>query len=607
MKLSGVSVFTAVILLASDKAFGKPLTTIEPCPSATGLPIPAITVSAQYQPVSTCHPTTACIKGKCSTIYPFTTYPYLSTVIPCAWNGTTTQTTTVTKVNQVVRASEHLETLTHITAAPSIHNGNWIDWFRLQPSVTKNVTSYETVSRRAIAPYKAIGPLAIPGWDGSGLCSKCVQHDGSLSQLLAVTECRLETKAGLQYQKCLEWYETWIQQPPTTIPAKGLCSSTGTIPRAGVYTWTFPQVPPSVTVTKPPVTVTVTVNGRPTITIKPNIQIIRGRPWDAYVTKSYDGPTTFNFEIFVTKVFIFNIPLVTSSAGSSRNIPVPTGSGWQPGGDNHHNGWWPLPTGGGSWTSFGGDHVWQDWNPTSVIGSSTSTSRYVTTSTSATSATSGPISGSTTSSRSGSASTSASSSSTGSTTVTISRSSSSSTSTGSPSASSSTNAISSSSTSLSLSSTTSVSAATSATSSITAASTTSTTSIVPSGTGFYLQISGTPVTGLTPRQTVVRYVGFDPNNYAIAVEGLPEAALVFKGSDNTTFFSNNRYLGTATRTRSIVQRFLDFPRGFAVWDIIGIFAHLRNTAGFCFDNGFVFAYTDSDICENPINIIPTSK
>lgn len=130
---------------------------------------------------------------------------------------------------------------------------------------------------------------------------------------------------------------------------------------------------------------------------------------------------------------------------------------------------------------------------------------------------------------------------------------------------------------------------------------------MPSGTGFYLQISGTPVAGLSPRQTVVQYVAFDSNNDAIAVNGISEAAEVFKGNDNTTFFSNDRFLGTATFTESVVQRFLDFPTGFAVWDIIGIFAHLRNTAGFCFENGLIYAYTDTDICENPINIIPTSK
>ncbi|KAK6366886.1 hypothetical protein LTS17_010437 [Exophiala oligosperma] len=620
MKLSGGLLFAAVALFASDKVFSKTLTIIEPCPSAPSLSLPAITVTTQYQPVSTCQATTACIKGKCSTIYPFTTYPYVSTVIPCAWNGTTTQTTTVTQVKQAVRASEHLETLTHVTSAPYLDKAAWIDWFKQQPSATKKVTSYETVSRRAIAPYDAIGPLAIPGWNGSGLCKKCVQNNGALSQLLAVTECRLGTKSGQPYQRCLEWQEVWIAQPPSTVHAEAPCSSTGTVPQAGVYTWTFPQAAPSVTVTKPPVTVTVTVdNGRPKITTQARVQVIPGRPWNAYITKSFDGPTTFNFEIFVTKVFVFEIPPTTSSAGSSWSVPIPTGPGSHLGGGNNENGWWPLPGGDASWTSHTGDNVWEDWISTSIVVSSTSSAIHVTTSTSA--VTSGPIGGSSTSSSRGSSTGSSQSSSTTVTSgpisglTTSSRSTSTSTSrsttshsiTASTSApSTSTNAISSGSSSLSSSISTSGSGDTSVTSSFTATSTASTTSIVPSGSGFYLQISGTPVTGLTPRQTVVRYVGFDSSNHAIAVEGISEAAQVFKGSDNTTFFSDNRYLGTATLTRSIVQRFLDFPRGFAVWDIIGIFAHLRNTAGFCFDNGFVYAYTDSDICDNPINIIPTN-
>ena len=91
------------------------------------------------------------------------------------------------------------------------------------------------------------------------------------------------------------------------------------------------------------------------------------------------------------------------------------------------------------------------------------------------------------------------------------------------------------------------------------------------------------------------------------VDDLSLAALVFRGNDGTTFFSNGRFLGTASRITSLVQRFLDFPTGFAVWDIVGIFAQLRDTAGFCFNNGFVYAYLSSDLCENPIVIIPTSE
>ncbi|EXJ88956.1 hypothetical protein A1O3_02020, partial [Capronia epimyces CBS 606.96] len=306
MKLSeSVVVKTALALLATDGVFGIHLATIEPCPSATSLSLVPITVSTQYQPVSTCDPTTACIKGKCSTIYPFTTYPYVSTVVPCAWNGTTTQTTTVTDVTQPFRASEHLETITKVTAVPSTKR-DWVDWFQnKRPTIRRDTTLYETVTRRAIAPFNEIGPLPVPGWNGSGLCKECEDQGDGRSQLLDVVECRSGVdELGHNFEKCVEWYETLVEQPSTAVTAQALCSSRGKIPHAGAYTWTFPQVAPPVTVTGSPetVTVTVTVDGRPSILVRPNVQTLSGQPWNAYITKSFSGPTTFSFNVYVTKV-----------------------------------------------------------------------------------------------------------------------------------------------------------------------------------------------------------------------------------------------------------------------------------------------------------------
>ncbi|KAG9784616.1 hypothetical protein KCU88_g2681, partial [Aureobasidium melanogenum] len=376
MKWSGsVLVEAGLTLLLADGAFGAHLTTIDPCPSATSLSLAPITVSSQYQPVSTCEPTTACIKGKCSTIYSVTTYPYVSTAVPCAWNGTTSQTTTVTDVKQTLIVSEHLETITKVTAAPTLHNGNWIDWFgKVKPATKATTTLYETVTRRGLAPFEAVGPLAIPGWDGSGLCHKCDEkqsNGGGRSQLLDVIECRSGiNEAGDQYEKCIEWYETLIEQPATSVTAQGHCSSRGQIPHAGTYTWTFPQVAPPVTVTAPPVTVTVTVEGRPSVTVHWSEHVIPGQPWNAYVTKSFSGPTTFNFNVYVTKVIILEIPYFTQPATHTRPIPLPTGP-HKPG---HGSGRWPLPGNDPSWTSMhGGGQAWADWNlnPTTSTRSST--------------------------------------------------------------------------------------------------------------------------------------------------------------------------------------------------------------------------------------------
>lgn len=563
MKWSSPLVVQTTLALFATEGVAGYLTTIEPCPSATGLDLAPITVSTQYQPVSTCDPSTACVKGKCSTIYPFTTYPYVSTVVPCAWNGTTTQTTTVTDVAQPIKASEYLETLTRVTAAPTVDKRSWIDWFKAQgdkdPWSEKDTTLYETVTRRAMAPYNAIGPLPIPGWEGSGLCQKCESEgdDQGRSQLLDVIECRAGTnELGKSYEKCVEWYETLIEQPPTSVTAEALCSSQGKIPHAGTYTWTFPQFALPVTVTAPPTTVTVTVNGRPSISVHPNIQIIPGQPWDACVTKSYSGPTTFEFNIYITKVLIFELPHFTQPGHSTRPVPLPTGS--------YGSGGWPLPdepSKGGSY--YGGGQPWIDWE------SSTSTnppSNGRSTTTSVSSGGTGPIGGVTTSSSLGYGSTSGGSGPVG-------------------------------------------AATTSSYASITTASSSSssTSSITATGSGFYLQISAIPAP-LRPRQLVTRYLGFDSANTGIAVDGLAGAALVFRGSDNDTFLSNNLFMGTSVFRGSPVQRFFSYPAGFADWEIVGIFADLVGTTGFCLDqNGIVSVYIAPATCDNPIKIIPTCE
>ncbi|KAL2418200.1 hypothetical protein ABEF95_002993 [Exophiala dermatitidis] len=382
----------ALALLMVDAVLGDPLATVDPCPGADKLSLAPITVTAQYQPVSTCQPTTACVKGKCSTAYPFTTYPWVSTVVPYAWNGTTSQSTTVTAVDATLVVSEHLETLTTITAAPTANKRSWADWSNKKPE-QDTTTIYETVSRRALVPFKEAGPLCIPGWEGSGLCKKCQkQPDGSRYQLVDVVECRSGTsKSGKEWKRCSEWYETVIERPaPTsTVTASALCSSKGSVPSAGTYTWTFPQTAPPVTITAPPRTVTVTIHGEKTISVEEeHVYTIPGKSWDACVTKSFSKATTFNFNIEITKVIIFEIPRSTQPAKSSHVIPVPTGS-------NSGHGWWPLPdTDNNGQPNYGGGKGWADWTPAPVpsttstdttgpIGFTTSSSSLVTSTTTA--------------------------------------------------------------------------------------------------------------------------------------------------------------------------------------------------------------------------------
>ncbi|KIW15096.1 hypothetical protein PV08_07883 [Exophiala spinifera] len=613
----------ALTLLAADMAMADLPTVVEPCPEATSLSIPPVTVTAQYQPISTCAPTTVCVKGTCATKYPLTAFPFVSTVVPFAWNGTTSQLTTVTDIAQPVRASEFLTTLTQVTAAPSLDKRSWVDWFKEKSHAPQSTTLYQTVTRRAMVPYKEIGPLCIPEWEGSGLCEKCEgKSDGSRSQLLDVTECRSGVNVdGKAYEKCVEWYETIIERPaPTsTVTARALCSSEGKIPHAGVYTWTFPQVAPPVTITAPPTTVTVTVKGRPSLHVIPKeVKVIPGKAWNAYVTKSFSGPTTFQFNVYITKVIIFNVPWFTQPAGNTRHIPVPTGGH---GGKGRN--WWPLPE-----PSKGGSagQAWEDWNSVSSTTTSvTSTGGPISQTTSSSSSSSSSSSTSTTSNGSGptgastssSSSSSAASSSSSSSSSAASSSSSSSSSAASSSSSSSSSAASSSSSTSSSSSSAAASSSSSSSSSSSAAagssssssssstSASSTTTPVPTGTGFVLQVSASPVANVKRQETVTRYLAFDSNQVGFAVEARVSAAIVFQGTEGS-FISEGQFLGTTRLDTSFIRRLATVPLGFRFWSVVFGFARLDGTTGFCLsDNGRIFAYVAPDTCSSPIVLIPT--
>ncbi|KAJ9639714.1 uncharacterized protein PV06_10815 [Exophiala oligosperma] len=327
---------TAILfaVAAAQGAQVDPITTITPCPEAKDSIFPPITVTSQYQDVYTCQPRSLCIKQRCSTIFDLKAYPYVSTVIPCAWDGTTASTTTITRLDQPVRVSEHVETLTKtITATvfPSETGGQWEVWedwhtahmwSKEAPKPTVTTTSlYETVTRRAVAPYEDIGPLAVPGWNGSELCEECVNSkDGSRSQLLDVIECRFGVdRAGEPFHTCSEWAETWVERylPTSTALAEAVCVSQGSVPAAGTYTWTFPQSGQPVAVTAPPTTMTTTlsVSQQETVIVEPEIvYTLPGKPWNAYVTRTFPAPTNFAFNVFVTTTVTVSVPYITRPA-----------------------------------------------------------------------------------------------------------------------------------------------------------------------------------------------------------------------------------------------------------------------------------------------------
>ncbi|KAJ4507948.1 hypothetical protein HRR83_008212 [Exophiala dermatitidis] len=348
MRFSASAVATAALMAGA--AIAEPLATITPCPALTTSTIPPITVTEQYQSVSTCAPTSACFRGSCVTKYALETFAYVNTVIPCAWDGESESTTTVTATQQEVTVSVYHTTITK-TVTPTV-------------SVTKNGTIYLvpsptpielTIGKEFKAPFNHIGPLAIPGYGGSGLCEECkVQADGSRSQVVDVVECR----AGPGGSKCMGYAETWISKPAPSVSSTTVApvSTNFVAPSAGTYTFTF-------TLTAPSRVITVDTE---TITVAPS-------PFFAHVTRACHRPhQTIDFTTTITKTIYWTVPCSRQPPKTSSAVPFPTG----------HFPWFPKPTGannavggnggqGFDWADWGSDDVtnptvtlpgqWNDW------------------------------------------------------------------------------------------------------------------------------------------------------------------------------------------------------------------------------------------------------
>ncbi|KAL2357379.1 hypothetical protein BJ546DRAFT_835955, partial [Cryomyces antarcticus] len=177
---------------------------VTPCPSAPSSIRPRpITITEQYQPVSTCIPTSRCRNGNCTTDYPFSTYDWISTVIPCFnSNRNASGSCTITRTDQPVTVSHMRATLTsYVTTSTAVVSardnlprqpyGGFIKERDTQPY--RNVTTpvLDIVETNDIVRFSDIGPLAIPGYAGSGLCRSCdTDGKGAQSQHVKVEQCR---------------------------------------------------------------------------------------------------------------------------------------------------------------------------------------------------------------------------------------------------------------------------------------------------------------------------------------------------------------------------------------------------------------------------------
>lgn len=137
------------------KAESSAIATVTPCPSASATSTPApITVTAQYQPVSTCeYLSEICIKSQCWTQYTYSTYDFVSTVIPCPV-AAPSSVTTVTGTDQSVLVSRVAETITNTHVTSTVIR-KW-----KPTTVIQTLSTYTTLVKEWSAEYKDLGPLA---------------------------------------------------------------------------------------------------------------------------------------------------------------------------------------------------------------------------------------------------------------------------------------------------------------------------------------------------------------------------------------------------------------------------------------------------------------
>ena len=193
------------------------LATFTPCPVCPQGIMPApITITAQYQPVSTCTPTTTCsavetsgasttyTTSQCQVSPSCTTYDWVSTTIPYLGGASSTLITGTDQVVELARVSTVFTTYSPCaTAAPTISNGTTAS----SSNKSCTATTYQTLLVDFSAQYNECGPIAVPGWDGSGLCTACTPNDSTTSQVVDVRSC-LDGS-------CSEYVETWVLVTPT--------------------------------------------------------------------------------------------------------------------------------------------------------------------------------------------------------------------------------------------------------------------------------------------------------------------------------------------------------------------------------------------------------
>ncbi|OWP01452.1 Ca2+-modulated nonselective cation channel polycystin [Marssonina coronariae] len=322
MKTSPIARRSVVLLsgLSTLVAAKYPLATVYPCPSCpSGVAPPAITVTEQYQTVSTCAPTPYKLVGNttqeaepsCSS------YAWVSTVIP-APDGSST---TVTKTEQEVQVGYVSTVLTSkypcATSAPSY---NATGYGSSNSSCTS--TRLTTMVVDTVIPYNELGPLAIGGYAGSGLCETCeMDEDGAQYQVVTVHKC-LDGA-------CTTYAETLVSAKPTAPSSvqTAIYSSSTFCPSSGAYTIPVtttcsPEAPEFTDVVTKTFYITTSVSGPETIQITKTITVtFTGAPEPTAPSSKLPVSTS----AYVTENGVQTVPIyATITPSDSGYEPVTT-------------------------------------------------------------------------------------------------------------------------------------------------------------------------------------------------------------------------------------------------------------------------------------------
>lgn len=373
-------------LLLAGAAAANPFTTIDVCPGADPT-ISACTVTAQHQPISTCSPvSTTCSTQaskswggweasdstspattlapsdfkSCSTAYSYSTWAWVSTVIPCNWNGQSMSSCTVTSTQQNVPCEMSVTTSTSSTPTHTNYITNYVTHtvtldgaatptWSVDSSVSTVIdysTSYQTISKMWEAPYNMLGPNAIPGYSGNDLYHDGSSTAGESAQWYNVTECEAWNGAAPSCSVYTENHYNSISGYHSGTPVTATNSIHTSVPSAGTYTFSFANNAPAATIT----------SGGQTYTHP-------AQPWFNYETRTADGPMNFDFTVTVTKTITIYWPGSTSAGHPSPVAPSNVGHGW---------GNWnapSTPTAGGDPSNAQG---WNNWGNAAPHGSSPS-------------------------------------------------------------------------------------------------------------------------------------------------------------------------------------------------------------------------------------------